>query len=75
MSKTTRKVYRIKYKITSGDRYHYKYYTALNKTTAEAMFRSGFRHTHGDNTSGNLDFYQISVKRYGKWREEVELME
>jgi len=73
MSKKVRKHYRIKYKIAGDSHHHYKYYTALNKETARTMFQSGFRHTHGDDFDGQLDYYEVSVKRYGKWRREVEV--
>ena len=62
-----RKVYRVKYKLQGGTAHHYKYYTALDKGTAETMFKTGFNHTHGDNPEGKLHFLEISVKRYGKW--------
>ena len=65
--KNKRKVYRIKYKLSGEAAHHYKYYTAFDKETAETMFKAGFRHTHGDCPDGNLDFCEISVKRYGKW--------
>ena len=66
----TRKIYRVKYKLNDDTKHHYKYYTACNKSTAETMFRAGFRHTHGDSPDGNMEFCQVSVKRYGKWKSE-----
>ncbi len=65
--KNKRKVYRVKYKLTGDTFHHYKYYTALDKGTAETMSRAGFRHTHGDSPDGNLDFCEMSVKKCGKW--------
>ena len=70
MAKKTRKIYRVKYRLAGETRHYYKYYTALDKSTAETMFLSGFRHTHGDTIDEALDFREIAVKRYGKWKAE-----
>ena len=65
-----KKMYRVKYRIDGFPAYHYKYYSAMDKETAQTMFEAGFRHTHGDTVSSRLDYSELTVKRYGKWRSQ-----
>ena len=63
-----KKMYRVKYRLDGFQRHHYKYYSALDKGTAQTMFEAGFRHTHGDDPNSRLDDVEFTVKRYGKWK-------
>lgn len=50
MENQGRNLYRIKYKGSNEEPYHYKYYEALDQSTAESMFRWDFIHSHGDDS-------------------------
>ena len=62
-----RKRYRVRYKLDEDERIHYRYYCALNKSTAEAMFNETC--TEGSLTGSRanvLDF--CKQNKSGKWQ-------
>ena len=56
-------LYRIKYKNDKDDYIHFRYYTALNSTTAAEMFKSGYEHKNNTLVSslpGGISIFKYS---------------